>query len=141
MGYDARMEKVTIYTDGGARGNPGPAAAGIVIACGAQKFELKKFLGEKLTNNFAEYEALTLALAEAKRLGFAGAPLDIRMDSELIVKQMKGEYKVKEKTLKEKNSAVRNLLVDFPGSTFTHVRREENKEADRLVNEALDEHL
>jgi ribonuclease HI len=137
--YDAEMERVVIYTDGGARGNPGPAAAGVVIVHGSKRAEFKKFLGEDLTNNVAEYDALALALAEAKRHGFAGRALDIRMDSELIVKQLSGEYKVKDKTLKVKHADVRSLLFGFPGTTFTHVRREENKDADRLVNEALDE--
>ena len=133
------MSKVIIYTDGGARGNPGPAAAGVVIIDGDEKFELKKFLGDGLTNNFAEYEALIIALREAQKLGYAGRALDIRMDSELVVKQLKGEYKVKDKTLKVKHADVRALLADFPGTTFTHVFREDNKDADRLVNEALDE--
>ncbi len=133
------MSNVVIHTDGGARGNPGPAAAGVVIAAGGNTHSLKKFLGENLTNNFAEYEALILALREAKKLGLDGRALDIRMDSELVVKQLKGEYKVKDRTLKVKHTDVRELLHDFPGTTFTHVFREDNKEADRLVNEALDE--
>lgn len=133
------MSNIVIYTDGGARGNPGPAAAGVVIYDGGEKIEFKKFLGEHLTNNLAEYEALILALHEAKNLGHANRALDIRMDSELVVKQLNGQYKVKDKTLKEKNIVVRNLLVEFAGATFTHVRREENRDADRLVNAALDE--
>ncbi|RJQ35267.1 reverse transcriptase-like protein [Candidatus Parcubacteria bacterium] len=135
------MSEVIIYTDGGARGNPGPAGAGIVIYDGEKKIaEVKKFLGERQTNNWAEYEALALALQEAKRRGLAGREIEVRMDSELIVRQMNGEYQVKEETLWPQYMKVHNLLVaHFPEHRFVHVRREENKEADRLVNEALDE--
>ena len=133
------MDKVIIYTDGGARGNPGPAGAGAVIFDGDKKIELKKFLGDRLTNNWAEYEALVLALEEAKKIGLAGRPLEIRMDSELVVKQMRGEYRVKEKSLQEQHRRVRGLLADFPDHSFAHVRRAQNSEADRLVNEAIDE--
>jgi len=132
---------VVIYSDGGARGNPGPAGAGIVIYDGERKVaEVKKFLGEKQTNNWAEYEALALALQEAKKRGLAGRAIEVRMDSELIVRQMNNEYQVKEETLWPQYMKVHNLLVaHFPEHRFVHVRREENKEADRLVNEALDE--
>lgn len=134
------MINVIIYTDGGARGNPGPAGAGAVAYDGERKiFELKEFLG-RCTNNFAEYEALVLALAEAKKRGLAGRALEVRMDSELIVKQMNNEYQVKEATLWPQYMKVHNLLVaHFPNTRFTHVRREQNKEADALVNEAIDE--
>ena len=132
---------VVIYSDGGARNNPGPAGAGIVIYDGERKVaEVKKFLGEKQTNNWAEYEALALALQEAKKRGLAGRTIEVRMDSELIVRQMNNEYQVKEETLWPQYMKVHNLLVaHFPEHRFVHVRREENKEADRLVNEALDE--
>lgn len=129
---------VVIYTDGGARGNPGPAGAGVVILNGGSLVtEIKKYLGSRQTNNWAEYEALFLALEEAKRRGLTGE-VEIRMDSELIVKQMRGEYRVKEPTLKPQYEKVRTLLADFAAVRFVHVRREENKEADRLVNEAID---
>jgi len=143
------MPKVIIYSDGGARNNPGPAGAGIVIYDGdpsidsgqAKKLaEVKKFLGERQTNNWAEYEALALALQEAKKRGLAGRAIEVRMDSELIVRQMNNEYQVKEETLWPQYMKVHNLLIaHFPEHKFVHVRREENKEADRLVNEALDE--
>ena len=128
---------VIIHTDGGARGNPGPAAAGVVIQDGDTKHELKKYLGER-TNNWAEYEALVLALQEAKKLGLT-REIEVRMDSELIVKQMSGEYRVKDVHLKEKNAAVRELMTGFESVCFVHIPREKNKEADRLVNEAIDE--
>src|SRR3989344_6112317 len=135
------MPQIVIFTDGGARGNPGPAGAGVVAYEGSKKiFELKKFLGERQTNNWAEYEALILALTEAKRRGLAKRAIEVRMDSELIVKQMNGEYQVKEETLWPQYMKAHNLLVaHFPEHRFVHVRREENKEADRLVNEAIDE--
>jgi ribonuclease HI len=137
--YDAGMSKIIIYTDGGARGNPGPAAVGVVMHDGDNKIELKKYLGDQLTNNFAEYEALILALHEAKKRGVQSRSVEVRMDSELVVKQLRGEYKVKDKTLKVKYADVLALLADFAHVTFVHVRREENKDADKLVNEALDE--
>ncbi len=133
-------EGIVMYTDGGARGNPGPAGAGFVAYDGEKKlFECGKYLGDNRTNNWAEYEALALALAEAKKRGLAGKHIEIRMDSELIVKQMSGEYQVKEETLWPQYMKVHNLIVaHFPSIHFVHVPREENKESDRLVNKALD---
>lgn len=143
-------DKIVIYTDGGARGNPGPAAAGAIAYEGDPStssgqatilFEMKKYLGPKQTNNYAEYEAVALALAEAKSRGFGGRQLEIRMDSKLVVEQVLGNWKIKEPTLKPMAAKVHELLRDFSGYTFTYVPRAENKEADRLVNEALDESL
>lgn len=129
---------VVIYTDGGARGNPGPAGAGAVIFDGDTVVaQIGKYLGDRQTNNWAEYEALVLALQEAKRLGITDE-IEIRMDSELIVKQMRGEYRVKEPALKSQYAAAQDLIDSFSSVTFTHVPREQNKEADRLVNEAID---
>ena len=133
------MDTVIIYTDGGARNNPGPAGAGAVIIDGSKRFELKKYLGER-TNNWAEYEALILALTEAKKRGLASRDIEVRVDSELIQRQMTNEYQIKEETLWPQYMKVHNLVVaHFPTIRFTHVRREENKDADRLVNEAIDE--
>jgi len=141
------VSKITIYTDGGARGNPGPAGAGAVVydgdpsmssGQGRKVAEVSKFLGTQ-TNNFAEYEALALALSEAKKRGLAKRELEVRMDSELIVRQMTGEYQIKEPTLWPQYMKVHNLLVaNFPDYRFVHVRREQNKEADALVNKAID---
>ena len=132
---------IIIYTDGGARGNPGKAGAGVVIYDDSKKVaELKKFLGERQTNNWAEYEALILGLTEAKRRGLAKRAIEVRMDSELIVRQMTGEYQVKEETLWPQYMKAHNLLVaNFPEARFVHIPREKNKEADHLVNEAIDE--
>jgi len=141
---------IVVYTDGGARGNPGPAGAGVVIYDGdpsassgqARKVAaVKKYLGDRQTNNWAEYDALILGLTEVKKRGFAGRSVEVRMDSELIVKQMNGEYQIKEETLWPQYMKVHNLLVaHIPSCRFVHIPREKNQEADRLVNEAIDEH-
>lgn len=134
------MSPVVVYTDGGARGNPGPAGAGVVIFDGEKKIaELKQYLGERQTNNWAEYEAVAIALAEAKRLGLEGRALEIRMDSKLVVEQVSGNWKIKEPTLKPQVAKVHALLNDFAAWKFVYVPREDNAEADALVNEAIDE--
>ncbi len=133
------MSQILIYTDGGARGNPGPAALGAVLYDGETKVaEIKRYLGEA-TNNVAEYEALIAGLAEAQKREYGARSIEVRMDSELIVKQMRGEYKVKDANLKILHGRARELLVDFSTVDFVHIPREENAEADALVNEALDE--
>lgn len=131
-------EGIFIYTDGGARGNPGPAGAGAVIYKGKEKVsEVSRFLG-KQTNNWAEYEALILALEAAEPFS-KNAAVTVRMDSELIVKQMRGEYRVKDAELKKQHAKVKALIEQhFPNISFVHVRREENTEADQLANEAMD---
>jgi ribonuclease HI len=137
------MEKVIIYTDGGARGNPGPSAIGVYItdAAGAVIKEHKQTIGNA-TNNYAEYQAVIVALDILRQLyGEATTDMEfeLRLDSELVKKQLTGEYRVKEPSLMPLYMAVHNERVDnFPHLTLTHVRREHNKEADRLVNEALD---
>lgn len=133
---------IVIHTDGGSRGNPGPAGIGAVIReDNVLLAEVSSYIGEQ-TNNFAEYEALIKALeVTQEKVGerLAQTDVEVRMDSELIVKQMKGEYKVKDPTLKEKNARVHALLEQsFPRVQFVHVPREENAEADALVNTALD---
>lgn len=134
------MNHIVIYTDGGARNNPGPAGAGVVIRDGEKKIaELKQFLGEKQTNNWAEYEAVAIALTEAKRLGLSGRAIEFRLDSKLVVEQLSGNWKIKEATLKSQAAKVHALLADFPGSRFMYVPREQNADADALVNEAIDE--
>lgn len=136
------MNGIVIYTDGGARGNPGPAGAGAAIyKNGKEVAHVSKFLG-KQTNNIAEYEALILALkAAVKKLGSPLKGVLVRMDSELIVRQMKGEYRVKNIELKKQHERVRRLLdMAFPDVRFEHVRREENTRADALANEAMDAH-
>lgn len=134
------MGKVIICTDGGARGNPGPAGAGIVIIDGEKKSELKAYLGDKQTNNWAEYEAVVIALGKALEMLLRDRDIEFRLDSQLVVEQLKGNWKIKEPGLKAQAAKVRSLLKDFGTVTFTYIPREENKEADRLVNEALDKH-
>ncbi len=132
--------KLIIYTDGGARGNPGPAGAGVIILNEQNKIisRHKKYLGAQ-TNNVAEYRALILALEEASNLG--AETLKINMDSELIVRQMQGRYKIKEPTLKILAQEVFKLMQKFKNVEFNHVFRESNKEADKQVNQAIDEAL
>jgi len=134
--------QIIIQTDGGSRGNPGPSAIGVVILREGQI--LKKY-GESIgeaTNNQAEYEAVIFALKKAKLLfGKTKAKdmeIEIRADSELIVKQLNHEYKIKEKDLQILFIKIWNLILDFKRVSFKHVRREENEEADQMVNQALD---
>ncbi len=129
--------KLTTYTDGGARGNPGPAASGVVIKNenGAVVASFGEYLGIQ-TNNVAEYTALLLALKKAAELG--ATEVDCILDSELVVKQMRGEYKVKEPTLQKLFIAVYNQAATFKKVTYRHTRRENNTEADAEVNKALD---
>lgn len=136
------MEKIIVHSDGGARGNPGPAAVGIFVENekGEILDEFKEYIGES-TNNVAEYTAVLRGMMLLKaRFGHqAGDVLvDWKLDSELVVKQLAGEYKVKNPGLQILHQQIQDLRVEFSGVTFTHVRREYNKEADRLVNEALD---
>lgn len=132
------MTKVTFYTDGGARGNPGPAGSG---AYSPELGEFKRYLGVA-TNNQAEYTAIIMALEQAAAYQ-ANHPklqeVNMFMDSELAVRQLKREYKVKNPELQKLFVKVWNLTTKFKKVTFTHVRREFNKDADRLVNEAIDE--
>jgi ribonuclease HI len=128
---------VVVNTDGGARGNPGPAGTGVVIKDdqGNILYAVGEYIGEA-TNNVAEYKALIRALAQAAVLG--AQEVRVNMDSELIVKQMLGQYKIKEPTLQQLAAEVIKLKNNFQNVTFTHVRREYNKEADLLVNQAID---
>jgi len=128
-----------IYCDGGARGNPGPAAAGAVIIAdnGTVAAEISEYLGVA-TNNVAEYRALVLALKRALELGFADA--DICLDSELIVKQLDGEYRVKDVKIVPLYQRATRLLSQFASFSVNHVRRGRNRRADQLVNAALDAH-
>lgn len=136
------MQKLIINTDGGARGNPGPAAAGVVVKeDGKTVLEFGQYLGPVQTNNWAEYEAVALALAALKREGYAGRTIEVRMDSKLVIEQVLGNWKLKEPSLKPQHAKVKALLADFPHYHFLYVPRAENAEADALVNEALDAQL
>ena len=136
-------ESITVFTDGGARSNPGPSGVGISIvdSTGKPIKEFSKYIGEQ-TNNFAEYEAVALALEAIKKMyGTKTKTLQVhvKLDSELIKKQITNEYQIKEETLFPQYIKVHNLIVSsFPNITFTHIPRAENKRADELANEAMD---
>jgi len=126
----------TLYTDGGARGNPGPGAVGIVLKKEDKTvFAKGKYLGDNFTNNQAEYQALILGLHEA--LGHT-KELKCFLDSELVVKQLNGEYRVKDEKLKPLFEKVKKLEDNFKKITFHHISREKNKLADLLLNRELD---
>ena len=127
------------YTDGASCGNPGLSGDGAVLTSpSGDEFPLKKFLGEK-TNNQAEYEALLLALEEAKRQG--AAALLVRADSELMVRQMNGQYRVKNENILPLYKRAKELASQFSSICFEHVRREQNTAADKLANQAIDERV
>lgn len=132
------MNKIIVYTDGGARGNPGPAAIGVVIG---DSFEHGEYVGET-TNNVAEYSALVYALKHVKHAtgieDLKKISLEVRMDSELIVKQMKGEYRVKNEGLRPLFLEAQKLIPHYHSVSFVHIAREKNKRADAMVNQALD---
>ena len=132
--------RLTINTDGGARGNPGPAAIGIVIknAAGDLLYAHGEYIG-KTTNNQAEYRALLQAVKKAFELG--GAEIHCFLDSELLVRQLNYQYKVKDKNLAPLFLQVVNIAQHFKKITYTHIPRAANTAADALVNEALDEAL
>jgi ribonuclease HI len=132
-----RPRKLVVNVDGGARGNPGPAAIAAVVR-GADG-EVLEERGERIghaTNNVAEYRALLLGIESAAALG--ADELELVGDSELVVRQVKGEYKVKDAGLRELHGQVKDTLRDFERWSIRHVRREHNADADRLVNAALD---
>jgi len=139
----SKQEKVIIFTDGGARGNPGPAAIGVVIKDASGN--IIKGYGEaigKTTNNEAEYRAVISALQKSKALlgkeKIKKMTMEVYMDSELVVRQLSGQYKIEEERLFPFFIKIWNLRLDFGEIKFQHVPREKNREADRFVNEALD---
>ena len=135
--------RYTINADGGARGNPGPAGAGAIIRDerGETVAAISEFLGRQ-TNNFAEYEAVILALEALARIApheaRASIAVDVSMDSELVVKQMNGLYKVRHPALREQYARAKEATRAFGSVTFRHVRREQNADADALANRAMD---
>ncbi len=137
------MEKIIVYTDGGARNNPGPAGAGayVVDEYGKMLKEASQYLGVQ-TNNWAEYEAVALGLNTIKKIfgkKTKNISVEVRLDSQLVSEQLSGRYQIKEETLFPQYIKVHNMRVrDFPNLSFTHIPREKNKEADRLANEAMD---
>ncbi len=138
------MKKIIIYTDGGSRGNPGKAAIGVVF-CNEKGQVIKKFgeyLGDNLTNNEAEYQAVIYGLKKFKAVfGKAIAKIsevEVISDSELLVNQMNGKYKLENENIQKFFIEIWNLMIDFKGVKFKAIPREKNKEADAMVNETLD---
>jgi len=130
-------KRLVIFTDGASRGNPGQSAIGVVIQDGAGKVvgTISRRIGHA-TNNQAEYTAIIAALEKASRLG--AEEVEVRSDSELVVKQLNGRYKVKKATLRPLYQKVVRLTGSLGAFTITHIPRTQNKEADRLANKALD---
>jgi len=135
-----KKNKIIIFSDGGSRGNPGPAACGAVLYNEKKEVvvRLAQYIG-KATNNQAEYRALIIGLEKAQKLKVQD--IICYLDSELVVKQLNREYRVKDKDLETLFVKIHNLTLGFKSVTFKHIRREKNKEADRLVNLALDKVL
>jgi ribonuclease HI len=135
-----RGKAVTVRTDGASRGNPGPAGIGVVLEVegGSRRIERFEYIGEA-TNNVAEYRALLLALSEAEKL--SPSSLTILSDSELLVRQLNGEYRVKSDLLRPLYREACHRLRGFPGTRILHVGRGENQDADRLANRAIDAHF
>jgi len=136
------MPKLIIYTDGASQGNPGPAGIGVVI-CNEKEEVIKKYsfyLGEA-TNNEAEYEGVIFSLKKVKALfgkkKAKNLEIEIKADSELLVNQLRGKYKILDPKLQRLFIEIWNLKSDFKSIIFTHIPREANKEADRLANEVL----
>ena len=133
--------KITIHTDGGSRGNPGPAAIGVVLEGSFGKKEFGEHIGET-TNNEAEYRAVIFALKKLKPLIGSNkckeSSVEFLLDSELVVKQLNKEYKLKDKNIQNFFIEIWNLTFDFGQVSFRHIPREENTEADRIVNQVLD---
>src|SRR5438132_4656965 len=125
------------YSDGGARGNPGPAGYGVVVKdeTGKKIAELSQYLGHQ-TNNFAEYQGLIAALEYAIEHGYKA--LKVISDSELLVRQIKGIYKVKNAALKDLHARAKELIAQLDWFSVGHALRAQNQEADRLANEAID---
>jgi len=131
-----KSNRLFLYTDGGSRGNPGPSGIGVVILDAKKKKlkEISRYIGEA-TNNIAEYSALVCALEEAAALD--ASDVVIYMDSELIAKQLSGEYRVKEENMKRLFEKALGILKTFNSFEVKHIDREKNKEADKLVNKAI----
>lgn len=134
--------QITIHTDGGSRGNPGPAALGVAVGAPINK-GYSKYLGKR-TNNEAEYEAVIFALEKLRAtLGKKQCEtlkVAFKMDSDLAVQQLSGKWKVEGTTIIPLFVKIHNLRLDFGTIEFSHIPREENKEADALVNQELDKH-
>lgn len=138
-----KMKKIIIYIDGGSRGNPGPSAIGVLFSNerGEVLKNFAEYLGENFTNNEAEYQAIIFALNKFKQVFgkklAKSSEVEIKSDSELLIKQLKGQYKILDSKIQPLFLKVWNLRLDFKKVSFKLIPRERNKEADRLVNEIL----
>jgi len=134
------MKKLIIHTDGGARGNPGPAGVGVVFYNEKKEIikKLFKYLGI-MTNNQAEYQAVIFALEKA--WNFRPATIEVFLDSELVIKQLQGKYRVKNKNLHSLYNRVYYWIKKFKEVSFKYIPRQQNKLADKLVNQAIDRAL
>lgn len=140
MNQKKKLNKLKIYTDGGARGNPGPAGIGVhATAQDSTIFQLSEYIGET-TNNVAEWQALIKALEHIKEKNIQVNQLDFYLDSMLVVKQVKREYKVKKPHLQKLFIKAHQLLQELESTkvSFYHIPRDKNKIADSLANQALD---
>ena len=145
QGRDFEPEKLVIFTDGGSRGNPGPAAAAVVVKDVAGKVRLLrgKYLGEG-TNNFAEYQGVILAyeaVTEKMEGDLTKYSLSFNLDSTLVVNQLNGLFKVKDSAIREAILKIRNFESKFAEVSYKYIPREQNKDADGVVNETLNKHL
>ena len=133
------MSKYKVFIDGASSGNPGPAGVGVVIKDNQGKtlYSFSFFIGEA-TNNIAEYFSLLLALNECLLLNLKN--IDIYSDSQLVIKQLKGEYKIRDNTLKVLYKIVKYLTTKFDRIGYNYIEREKNKEADKLASQAIREH-
>lgn len=134
---EEQATSAVLWTDGAARGNPGPAGCGAILKAldGTVLAEESRYLGHT-TNNVAEYQALLLGLESACARGIRR--IEVRADSELLIKQLRGEYRVKNEGLRPLFAEAKRLLEQFESVKLTHVRRELNTEADRLANRGID---
>ncbi len=136
---------IEIFTDGGSRGNPGIAGVGAVLKIQDETKKYSQFLGDNITNNEAEYQALIFALKKTKSLigkvKAKHAILRCYADSELMVKQLNHEYKISNENIQKLFIQIWNLMLDFKSVKIVHIPREKNKEADQMANKAMDEGL
>lgn len=133
-----RKAEWVLFLDGGSRGNPGPGASGAVLYHNGEMIKRTGKYFPRCTNNYAEYQSVVLGLNAAKKLG--ATYLECYMDSQLVVRQMNGQYRIKHPELKKIFWDIQASLEEFTRVTFHHVPRAQNKEADRVVNEILDSH-
>jgi ribonuclease HI len=131
-----KSKRIVLYTDGGSRGNPGPSGIGVIMLDSNKKKikEISRYIG-LTTNNIAEYSALVCGLEEASALG--ASDVVVFMDSELLAKQLSGEYRVKDGNIRPLFEKALGVLKNFNSFEIKHIDREKNKEADKLVNKAI----